>query len=808
MHQNRAHLVLLITATLVAAAAWVGGRVPVQAANADFYIATNGDDRWSGKLAAPNAQNTDGPFATIDRARDAVRSLKQSNGSRSSITVMIREGTYFLDHPLMLGQEDSGSANLRIVYEAYPNEKPVLSGGRRIEGWTENGNRWQTSVHLDYFEQLWVNGERRYRPRTTISGYRYNAGPVYSDQVSTACVPSQSPGYFEAMGAGQPGFPARSPAPEAPGPAPGRARPATGQFAQNRGAAAAPAGKYECFDRFYFKGEDIQPGWHNLDDVEILDFENWTMSRMRLKSVDASEHIAYLTGWTNRAGRFFGFLSGHRYLVENVREALGQPGQWYLERDSGEITYLAKPGEDPAHTEVIAPQLSRLVEARSVNAITFKGLSFSHTNWTVPAEGYRSNQGELTVPAALSFVDSGGIVIDDCLVAHTGGWGIEFRGTGPWNPAEGYNDRVVNSVLTDLGAGGIRIGYDPGLEDTEDNVAQHDLVENTVISAGGRMLPQGAGIWIGNAHDNRIAHNEIYDFYNNGINLGHSLNYVGGLAHDNRIEFNDLHQLGQGVTSDLGAIHTITSTTTGNRFVNNKVHDITHDPGPGGYGGWGIYFDQGTSNFVAKNNLVYRVSQTGFHQNTGQDNEVTNNIFAFEEMGTAERSNNEAHLSFSFTHNIIYGTAPSPLRGFWLCRNRQTFADVPCASLFRFDYNLYWSPRTSEIIFVMGRNPLNPQSLSFRDWQGQGEDVHSIVADPLFVNPNFPADDFRLRPRSPASRIRFVPFDPGQAGRLPGARPAPPALEPAYPLQVPDHAVAAVSSSPNVMTGFFPDARR
>ncbi len=789
MNKSRA-ILLLPAAAMVAAAAWITRAPSVRAATADFYVATDGNDRWSGKLPAPDAHGTDGPFATVARARDAVRSLKGQNQSRSSITVMIRQGTYFLDQPLMLGPEDSGGPNLRIIYEAYPNETPVLSGGRRIQGWTQAGDRWQASVKLDYFEQLWVNGERRYRPRTTTAGYLYNAGPVYSDQLSAACVPSQPRGYFGEMGAvGQPGFPIRSLPPETPGRSPGRAGPPAGQFGQTPGAGVGPAGSYECFDRFYFNGDDIQPGWHNPDDVEILDFEDWTMSRMRLKSVDASRHIAYLTGWTNRAGRFFGFLPGHRYLVENVREALSQPGQWYLERDSGEITYLPKPGEDPAHAEVITPQLSRLIEARGLSYVTFRGLTFSHTNWIVPAEGYRSNQGELTVPAALSFLDSSAIVIDGCVVSRAGGWGIEFRGTGPWNPADGYNDRVVNSVLTDLGAGGIRIGYEPGLEDTDANVAQHDLVENTLITGGGRMLPQGAGIWIGNAHDNRIAHNEIYDFYNNGINLGHSLNYVGSLAHDNRIEFNDLHQLGQGVTSDLGAIHTVTSTTTGNSFVNNRVHDITQDPGPGGYGGWGIYFDQGTSNFLAKNNLVYRVSQTGFHQNTGQNNEVTNNIFAFEKMGAAERSNNEAHLSFSFTHNIIYGTEPSPLRGFWLCRNRETFADVPCASLFSFDYNLYWNPGNSEIVFAMGRNPLNTQSLTFGEWQGRGEDVHSMVADPLFVNPDYPADDFRLRPHSPASRIRFVPFDPGQAGRLPGARPAPPALAPAYPLQVPGRAL-------------------
>ena len=38
----------------------------------DFYVATNGNDAWSGQLSAPNSQNSNGPFATLERARDAI----------------------------------------------------------------------------------------------------------------------------------------------------------------------------------------------------------------------------------------------------------------------------------------------------------------------------------------------------------------------------------------------------------------------------------------------------------------------------------------------------------------------------------------------------------------------------------------------------------------------------------------------------------------------------------------------------------------------------------------------------------------
>ena len=44
--------------------------------SADFYVAPNGNDQWSGTLAEPNSTNTDGPFASISRAQEAVRLLK------------------------------------------------------------------------------------------------------------------------------------------------------------------------------------------------------------------------------------------------------------------------------------------------------------------------------------------------------------------------------------------------------------------------------------------------------------------------------------------------------------------------------------------------------------------------------------------------------------------------------------------------------------------------------------------------------------------------------------------------------------
>lgn len=127
----------LRTATAIAGFMTLGllSALGANTASADFYVALNGNDAWSGKLAAPNPPGTDGPFATQARARNAVRALKAAGGVRTSLTVMIRGGKYFLPNPLTFTGDDSGTAEAPVTYQAYPGEQPVLSGGRRVTGW-------------------------------------------------------------------------------------------------------------------------------------------------------------------------------------------------------------------------------------------------------------------------------------------------------------------------------------------------------------------------------------------------------------------------------------------------------------------------------------------------------------------------------------------------------------------------------------------------------------------------------------------------------------------------------------------------
>ncbi len=793
------------------------GTSSTSATTAVFYVAPDGNDSWSGKLAAPNANGTDGPFATFDHARAVVRSLDKTG--LGQVVVEFRAGTYVLPSTEQFTAADSGTPTTQIIYENYPGETPVISGGVQIKGWTPSATipgAWQASVAgLKPFEQLWVNGHRRDRVRVqagSSSGYFYNLGPIYVSN-STGCTNANYPSGY-------------SPSLEI--------------------TSGSHAGQYECFDRFFFKTGDINPAWSGLSNpnhpIEIIDFEDWTISRMRLESIGSSadyagapanSSVAYLVGATAR-GKFWGFLPGHRYLIDNVKDALSSstPGEWYLHEDaSGNptvLTYVPAAGEDFSSSSppvVIAPQLDQLVVSDDPNGfsyVTFKGLTFSYANWVAGSPGatsYNDNEdaGNDEVPAALSFSYASHVTLDSDIVAHVGGWGAEFIGTSPAFVApsapcssqamKDCNDAIVNSEFTDLGSGAIRIGAQPRSADTNANVAQYNLVYNTVIAGGDRMMP-GVGIAIGNSHDNEVDHNDIYDLYNTGINVGDSLNFDGGglpnFAHDNRITYNDVHQLGQGVTSDMGCVYTATALQTGNLIEHNVCHNIANDPGTGGYGGWGIYLDQGSSFVTVMDNLVYNTTSASFHYNcsnsgtylpNGTPNLIQNNIFAFGARGTIQRTGDDGVLNFTLRNNIFYwdqtapgSSPPSPQVGTWTCNGGSNFT-----SCFDFQRNLYYSTADPSMTTwrFLAANP-NLLSYTLPEWQALGEDLNSVVnKDPLFVCPGSTACsssgpyNFSLQSDSPAPQlIGFQPFDPSKAGRAhPVLMPA--SLPPAFPLQLP-----------------------
>lgn len=663
---------------------------------AEFFVSNEGNDRWSGRRAAPNAQRSDGPFRTIARAQRAVRGLREKDQLERPARITLRGGTYFFDKPLIIGPKDSGSPiqarsfhvyvpERRITYAAYRNERVVFSGGRRIARWKRaevNGrSAWAADLPLVrtgqwYFHQLFVNGQRRHRPRLP------HKGTYQIERLLVSMKPINQVG--------------------------------------------VPAGQ----DRFIFRDGDLKP-WRNIEDVEVIVAHSWIDEHMYLRSVDQKQRLATL----DRPSRFrlaFDHLTdrGADYYVENVPEALDTPGQWYLDRKEGRLYYLPLDGEDMASAEVIAPVLSEIVhveggtEAPFAGMLSFEGITFAHTEWRPPADVASYNQAAWGVGGAVVFKNARYCTIRLCTFENLGGYGVEVL-------EGGHGIHVVGCDLHDLGGGGVKLWHGSW---------GNRVMDNEIWDAG-LIYHAAVGVLAGRSGGNHIVHNHIHHLFYSGISVGWVWTFLEDHdSYGNVVEYNHIHDIGQGMLSDMGGIYTL-GVATGTRLAYNLIHDVESR----GYGGWGIYPDAGVGDLLIENNLVYRCKSAPYHIQFGRRNIVRNNIFAFGREAQVMQTRPETGPSFTLTGNIIYfdqGTTISgnhgPIdEGHW----------TPVVDL-AFERNLWFDASGRKVTF---------EGKTLRQWQAMGMDKGSIIADPLFRNPA--KGDFRLRSGSPAQRIGFVEFD-------------------------------------------------
>ena len=669
----------------------------------DFFVSPRGKDTWSGKPAAPG--ENDGPFATVARAREAVRALLKLQTEPRRVRVVLRGGTYYLDAPLEFGPDDSGTEKAPVIYAAAAGEKVVLSGGRRLEGgrWGEVNGRKAWVVNIPEvklgqwnFRQLFVNGERCPRTRLPKQGeYRIQSLPGYT------CDFLRSP---------------------------------TKQFVYAAG--------------------DIEPAWRNLRDVEIVGITRWLDNRLPIESVNAQTRIV-----TFDRPSLFALLSGNEpgsYWVENVFEALDTPGQWYLDHPRGVLYYLPRPGEEMPSAEIIAPRLTQVLRVvgragATVHDLQFEGLVFAHTEWQPPADYASSLQAGIEVPGALLFDYAERCAVTGGGIEHIGNYGVEVN--------VGCADiEIARNQITDIGAGGIRIGHffswetDGSGQLTERGRqrkaampqgphSQRITVADNEIAHCGRFTAAAVGVFVGDNANNKIIHNHIYDMFYSGISVGSVQDFGPSQATGNIIEYNHVHDIGQGMLSDLAGIYTCSA--PGSRIAYNVVHDVVRRE----YGGWGIYPDEGSHDLLIQNNLIYRCQDGALFAHHNHNITVENNIFAFNRTAQVDRGG-IGGFELTCQRNLIYYLEGKAVGDYG---SGHCGPDV-CA----FDRNLYWNASGKPVLFA---------NKSFSEWQAAGQDKDSLIADPLFVDPAH--GDFRLRPGSPADRIGFKPWDVSEVGPRP-----------------------------------------
>ncbi len=633
------------------------------------------------------------PFATPKRAQVAARK------AAGTVQIVVHDGTYELAETLVFTPADSGQR-----LSAAAGARPVFSGGRRLAGWQVGMHAGRAAWTLDLpavadglwnFTQLWVDGRRRQRPTLPKQGFfRFSGLDGQSDT-----------GFAWGKGPDRAEYPANSLA------------------------------------RF-----------RNLDDVSLVAYQLWFDTHHRIKTLDEERrlvgfHVPSLGSLRDEGGQFA------RFRLINVGEALGDPGEWYLDRSSGRLTYLPMDGESTTGVTVVAPRLAEIVRFQgsareAVTDVVIENLSLQHNEWTRGIDTCGTVQAAYDVPGAVILERAERCVLYGCELAHCASYGVEMLA--------GCNGNIVAACsIHDLGGGAVKIGHE-NLRVHEAGVGKEfagdprwlrpmaATVADCHLFDGGHIYPSAIGVWIGNAGANRIQHNHIHHFAYTGISLGWSWGYAATRTWDNRIEWNHIHHINhERLLSDNGGIYSL-GVQPGSTVIGNHIHDIAcyH------YGGWGLYPDEGSSGMTWSRNCVHRVQYCGFSVHYGRFLTVENNIFATMDKAMLNPGRADLSCGLVFARNLTWFDQD----------NLKPDADWT-PSLCATSRNLVWNAGTGKVAWHLG-------SLSAE--QAAGRWLGSVETDPLFADPL--SGDFTLRADSPAFALGFKPVDWRKAGVRPRAR--------------------------------------
>ncbi len=694
-----------------------------------YHLSPRGRDRAAGTIKQP--------WGTLAGARDNLRALRAIGKVSGPVTVLVHDGVYELSETVNFGPEDSGT-----TYAAAPRAHPVFEGGERLAGWKVGERNGRTEWTLDlpavaqgkrFFRSLFVNGRRAPRAR----------------------YPKFSP---DARGA---------------------------KNVLRIGEILEPE-KTELFagrDTFKPKPGDVSPDWASLPSAEFVVLHYWIEERLPKPALNPR------TGWVSFGRRsafalYEAYEDAHgnndlaRYYIDNLFEALTEPGEWYLNRETGRLHYLPRPGETPANTEVRAPRLHLFLNASGqffnsgketldahwtahVRDLSFRGLTFQHADWyspvpEIPAHHHAygedlpiggSPQAACYVPGAITFRGARGCRVEDCEIHQAGLYGLSF--------ADGCREcAAVGNHLHDLGAGGIRGGGSDFDGHTEALTGQLTITDNHIHTIG-RIFHQGVGVFLTHAANCTVAHNHIHETCYTGISTGWTWGFRETPSRNNRIEHNLIHDIGAGILSDMGGIYTL-GIQPGTVIRGNHLHHIWSQA----YGGWGIYLDEGTAHFLVEHNLVHDTKDAPFNIHYGRENVVRNNIFARGAHALASVYRVEAHRSASFFNNVLIGPSEKLFAGGY----RGDIRDALVSNA-----NLIWFPgaKLPPCGHPATRKDV-PLKFSWSAWKQAGHDALTVIADPKVTEGR---KTWTFAKNSPALKLGFQPWDWSKCGvRPPGKR--------------------------------------
>lgn len=486
--------------------------------------------------------------------------------------------------------------------------------------------------------------------------------------------------------------------------------------------------------------------------LHAMHVAEWGDYHYQITGVDKEGDPILEGGYQNN--RQMGMHPTYRY-VENVREELDAPGEWFYNKSTRQLSFIRPSGLDMSHVIAEVPVLENLVlfsgtSDSPVQNITWQNCTFRHTRYTFMktnepllrsdwkihrggaiilkgAENIRIENNTLDQPGGNAIFVTGynrHINISGNLIKRAGASGICFVGRpeAVRSPSFEYHEFVERKEL-DRETGPKNNLY------PLDCIARDNLIHDI-----GRVEKQVAGIQISMAMGMTISHNSIYNVPRAGINIGDGT--WGGHIIENNDVFNTVLETGdhgafnswgrdrfwnpnrtkmdQLVSEDSSLILLDAMNTT---IIRNNRFRCDH--------GWDIDLDDGSSNYHIYNNLCLNGGiklREGFYR-TVENNIMINNSF-------------HPHVWFDNSHDVfrynIVATGYKPIQvNHW--------GD-------EIDYNLL------------------PDSTALSNAQKLGLDKHSLYGDPLYIDPE--AGNFQVGGNSPAMQVGFENFPMDDFGVL------------------------------------------
>ena len=638
------------------------------------------------------------PLATVQEAKRRLAALPDRE---TPVHVWIRGGSYTLDEALSFTANDRGN----VVYSAYPGEAVAFTGGKTIKGgWqtvSVNGvTAWKRPVDKTFTALYGKTFGTVRRTRYPESGYFKIREQCFEDALFTV----ENTPWSYMLG--------------------------------------------EC--AFFGDMSDLAglEKFRNPTDMLVRVLHYWKDELLPVKAYDPQTGKVSSTKYCSMMAK-----AGDRYFFENVFEALNEPGEWYLDKSEMQLYYVPLAGETQAEVELYTASTEYLLQIDGCSGISFRGITFRDTGWhpMQPEElhdfypGVEHPQAAFSTFAAMNIRNADTISFDACTFLNIGFTGIRFH--------ENVQDSSITRCLFE-NIGGNAV-YVSGVNADNARTTANILVQDNHICGYGRNWANAIGVLVTHAKNCDISHNEIHDGYYTAISVGWNWGYAPHVTDGNRICDNLIYDIGQGWLSDMGGIYTL-GMQPNTVISGNRIYNVAADEGEGGYGGWGIYLDEGSSGILVEKNLVYDCGSQGFHQHYGKENLVRNNIFALNRKGQLRNSRTEEHIATIFERNIVVGDNSA-----MFCRV------IEDTRKWEEKGNFFWDYTRSAFVYSTGREDDDGRTgdrYSRTAMRRLGHYTDAQFADPMFRDAlHF---DFTLADNSPAVKAGFERWDYSAAGTV------------------------------------------